>query len=63
MAEEVLDFDCPRCSNSVSDRYYGPCEACREQLRATMKRTGEAAEAAEYEPKMNVVPNAVASKE
>ena len=44
-------------------RYYGPCEGCRSALREAL--TGEArdAAAAEYEPKMNVTPNAVAIKD
>lgn len=56
-------FSCPRCHEVVGARYYGPCDACRDQLRATM--AGEASDvvAAEYEPKMNVTPNAVAQKE
>jgi hypothetical protein len=57
-------FDCPRCGTAVDEDLYGPCHPCRDELRATY--TGEARDdvvAAEYEPKMNVTPNAVASKE
>lgn len=60
---EPLQFMCPRCSShSVAD-YYGPCEVCRNDLRA--KYVGEATEmkVVAYEPKMNVTPNAVALKE
>lgn len=58
-----LTHTCPRCHNEVSSRFYGPCEACRSELRATLG--GEAREiiVAEYEPKMNVTPNAVALKD
>ena len=46
----------------MTDEFYGPCEACRVVLRAS---GGEqrAVAAAEYEPKMNVVPNQVATKD
>lgn len=59
-----LTFDCPRCTSSVSARFYGPCPACREELRATQGTSGRDDIVAEaYEPKMNVTPNAVALKE
>jgi hypothetical protein len=47
----------------VEARFYGPCEWCREQLRATFRNEGRVVELAEYEPKMNVTPNAVALKD
>lgn len=65
--ERVYDTPttCPRCGGDrSSDAYYGVCERCRTELRATY--SGEArndVETAEYEPKMNVTPNAVALKE
>lgn len=59
---------CPRCGGALFDhqepaRFYGPCADCRRQLRHALQ--GEAGEAvvAEYEPKMNVTPNAVALKD
>lgn len=58
-----LDLECPRCHASVTERFYGPCDACRAELRATQGNEQAAVEATEYEPKMNVVPNAIASKE
>lgn len=58
-----LELTCPRCQQSVSERFYGPCESCRAQLRATITNEASDIQAAEYEPKMNVVPNAVASKD
>ena len=54
---------CPRCSNQVDDEFYGPCPACRTELRATFQSAGRVVEVAEYEPKMNVTPNAVALKD
>ncbi len=60
---ETLSFTCPRCSNAVDEQFYGPCTSCRTELRA--KYLGEARNVvvAEYEPKMNVTPNAVALKD
>ena len=47
----------------MSEEFYGPCADCRAELRATLG--GDAREVAgiEYEPKMNVTPNAVALKD
>ena len=59
----MLTFTCPRCAADVDERFYGPCTSCREQLVATMRRDAQDVEAAAYEPKMNVTPNAVALKE
>jgi hypothetical protein len=47
----------------VSEVLYGPCTSCRAELRATVGGASHAVEAAEYEPKMNVTPNAVAIKD
>lgn len=57
---------CPRCARSLSEgeeRFYGPCTACRDELRAMFVREGRRVEVAEYVPKMNVTPNSVAIKE
>lgn len=62
-APDDIEFTCPRCSGPVSERLYGPCAACREELRATQRREGPEVQAPEYEPKMNVTPNAVALKD
>ena len=59
----TLQFDCPRCARSTEEPFYGPCRSCRDQLRASIFIEPKAVEAAEYEPKMNVVPNQVATKE
>lgn len=58
-----VEFTCPRCSSAVVADLYGPCDTCREHLRATFAREGKVVELAEYEPKMNVTPNAVALKD
>ena len=56
-------FLCPRCSAAVDERFYGPCQSCRTELRAKFLGEGRIVEVAEYEPKMNVTPNAVALKD
>ncbi len=64
--EAPLSFACPRCSSPVTERFYGPCEACRRQLRAEQGSESTGAPEAErtmFEPKMNVVPNHVATKD
>jgi hypothetical protein len=47
----------------VSEVLYGPCTACRTELRATLGSAAREVETADYEPKMNVTPNAVALKD
>jgi hypothetical protein len=60
-----VTFDCPRCARPTDDRFYGPCGDCRAQLGVMMARAADAGEVVDavYEPKMNVVPNQVATKE
>lgn len=55
--------ECPRCHGSHTGQFYGPCETCREELRSKMVNEARAVDVAEYEPKMNVTPNAVALKD
>ena len=62
-SSEASTFHCPRCHNEVTARFYGPCESCRSELRATLGGEGREVVAAEYAPKMNVTPNAVAVKD
>jgi hypothetical protein len=61
----VLDlaFDCPRCHQAVAEPFYGPCQACRGELRATLAGQARAVTTEDYVPKMNVTPNAVATKD
>jgi hypothetical protein len=66
--EEILaetDVDCPRCGRSVRQQFYGPCAQCLGELRAAYRaEPGEReVEVVDYEPKMNVTPNAVALKD
>jgi hypothetical protein len=60
---EPTMFTCPRCQNDVTERFYGPCSSCRDELRSAYATIGRVVHLAEYEPKMNVTPNAVAVKE
>lgn len=58
-----MEFACPRCGGDVIEEYYGPCDQCRSQLRDQFRSVGRIVELVEYEPKMNVTPNAVALKD
>lgn len=60
-----LVFTCPRCTRPARQRFYGPCATCYEELGAAMGSVpqGRTAERAAYEPKMNVTPNFVATKD
>ncbi len=60
---ELLQITCPRCATECEVEYYGPCGSCREQLKATLRRDAQDLTAVEYEPKVNVTPNAVALKD
>jgi hypothetical protein len=63
---ETLDhFDCPRCATAVTERFWGPCGACRDALRAAYVASGDGATATKerFEPAMNVTPNFVATKD
>ena len=63
MTTEVLEFTCPRCTTDVREAFYGPCESCRAELVATLGGDARDVEVAAYEPKMNVTPNQVATKD
>ena len=60
---DLLDFTCPRCESPTSARYYGPCDTCRSDLVTKLGGEARDVEVAAYEPKMNVTPNAVATKD
>jgi hypothetical protein len=62
----TVDLDCPRCGTSLlmsGQDFYGPCASCVTDLKAKFLRVGRSVETSEYEPKMNVTPNAVATKD
>ncbi len=60
---EALSFACPRCGAPATATYYGPCDGCRGQLREAVAGVAREVEAVAYEPKMNVTPNAIATKD
>ena len=63
LAADTLEFDCPRCHANVVEVHYGPCRACVVELRSTQGLGRKSEVVADYVPKMNVIPNAVASKD
>lgn len=58
-----IDFDCLRCGLTAPMRFRGLCGGCRTELHEQFRREAREIEVAAYEPKMNVTPNAVASKD
>lgn len=58
-----IEMDCIRCRARALMRFYGLCTTCRDELYAKFAAEGRTLEVAEYEPKMNVTPNAVALKD
>ena len=62
-SDQTLEFDCPRCSGAAKETFYGPCEVCRDDLRQKFAAKARDVDSERYEPKMNVTPNAVATKE
>jgi hypothetical protein len=58
-----IDFDCLRCGRTEPMRFRGLCHTCRGELRASVAGEAREVEVAEYVPKMNVTPNAVALKD
>ena len=60
---DELEIMCPRCGRVVTVAFYGPCEDCCGELRATYAGEARAVEVTRFEPKMHVVPNQVATKD
>jgi hypothetical protein len=60
---EVEVMECMRCHRPQPMRFYGLCTDCRAELHAKFNREARTVEVADYEPKMNVTPNAVALKD
>lgn len=54
---------CPRCRQEVTEAWYGPCATCRGDLRGSLGGERRTVDVGDYEPKMNVTPNAVATKD
>jgi hypothetical protein len=59
----TASLTCPRCGESATERFYGPCGTCRTQLRRTLGNEARAVERDAFVPAMHVTPNAVALKE
>lgn len=69
-ADEMLEpFDCPRCGQGVTERFWGPCASCRRTLvnayaaEADPAARPDPSGPARFEPAMHVVPNHVATKD
>lgn len=60
---EVQNYTCPRCARASTEAWYGPCGACRADLRSQFTGEARLVEVETYVPKMNVTPNAVATKD
>ena len=58
-----IDWDCLRCGETHPMRFRTVCPRCRDELRANLAREAKNVDVADYEPKMNVTPNAVATKD
>jgi hypothetical protein len=58
-----VDHDCLRCGRIEPMRFRGLCTTCRAELHVRLCRQAREIAVAEYEPKMNVTPNAVALKD
>jgi hypothetical protein len=58
-----MPFACPRCHDTVDERFYGPCTGCRAELRDTLRREAAEVERSGFEPSMHVTSNAVALKD
>jgi hypothetical protein len=60
---ELQTVTCPRCGTEIEQRFYGPCASCVTELHAKYDAVAREVETADYEPQMNVTPNAVATKD
>lgn len=60
---DELAITCPRCHRQATVRFYGPCPDCVDRLRAGQGGEARDVTAPDYEPKMNVTPNAIATKD
>ena len=58
-----FDTECPRCGRTAPMRFRGPCRGCRDELYEKFPGSAREVAAPEYEPKVNVTPNAVALRE
>lgn len=61
--DDLIDITCPRCARPAAVLFYGPCDDCRSELRTRVGGPARVVEVEAYEPKVNVIPNQVATKE
>ena len=54
---------CLRCGADAMMRFAGPCPACAQELRDKFRGVARSVGGDGYVPKMNVTPNAVATKD
>jgi ribosomal protein L40E len=62
-AYQPVVMHCLRCGAEAPMRFAAACPKCAAELRAKFQGEARAVEAAAYEPKVNVTPNAVALKD
>ena len=60
---QPMTITCPRCGATAQQRTYGPCAECVTQLYAKFPGVAREMSTEDYVPKMNVTPNAVATKD
>jgi hypothetical protein len=58
-----IPMPCLRCGAETPMRFAGPCPTCTAELREKFQGAARDIGGTEYEPKMNVTPNAVAVKD
>jgi hypothetical protein len=58
-----MDMACMRCGTAARLRFAGPCPHCVAELSARFPGLARDVATEEYAPKMNVTPNAVATKD
>jgi hypothetical protein len=58
-----VELECMRCRRRAPMRFAGVCRTCRDELRAKYASAVRPVETPAYEPKANVIPNAVALKD
>ncbi len=58
-----LDVECMRCHQPAPLRFYGLCSRCTDELHVKFAPVQREIEVEAYVPKMNVTPNAVATKD
>ena len=59
----LVEHECMRCGRPEPMRFYGLCERCRRDLHGKYAGRAHEVAVADYEPKMNVTPNAVALRD